>query len=396
MRTQNVIPSSHCRPLLTRLPVPSVVALWSMALIDNAVYTDVVPHVSLRQIFVKSNVTPEDRVLIAKAGFINPELIANLADNMETFQTAIQTVFSPEQIGNVAVKLIKLATLATMWRHCKTLVTLKDDQHLKLQEDPMKIPEIGVMEYGEYRESFTKGHTDVVLTDWREPHKRFLERLLRDLAVHQVVPFYELGEIRLRAENVVQTTGIAPTAELLLKVARVDSPASVTCEDDALNRIHAYLVALEYAGQLSFADFRKTAGGHTGGALTYIRELETRRRETPGLAFIINVDRKIRKKVHQLLVEQRSAYSTYSDALYEVLTNCAIYWTEARLDSRDPPVAAQGKPQETTVTKEVVFVIEPTRAPPRSQGKEDEEGAQEQEGGEWHQGPHKEERQGHG
>ena len=107
-----------------------------MALFDNAVYTDVVPHVSLRQIFVKSNVTPEDRVLIAKAGFINPELIANLADNLETFQTAIQTLFSPEQIGNGAVKLIKLATLATMWRHCKTLVTLKDDQQLKLQEDP--------------------------------------------------------------------------------------------------------------------------------------------------------------------------------------------------------------------------------------------------------------------
>ena len=89
-----------------------------MALIDNAVYTDVVPSVSLRQIFVKSNVTPEDRVLIAKAGFVKSELIANLADNLETFQTAIQTLFSPEQIGNGAVKLLKLATLATMWRHC--------------------------------------------------------------------------------------------------------------------------------------------------------------------------------------------------------------------------------------------------------------------------------------
>ena len=65
--------------------------------------------------------------------------------------------------------------------------------------------------------------------------------------------------------------------------------------------------------------------------------------ETPGLAFIINVDRKIRKKVHQLLVEQRSAYPTYSDALYEVLTNCAIYWTEARLDSRTP----QSPPRES-------------------------------------------------
>ena len=37
----------------------------------------------------------------------------------------------------------------------------------------MKIPEIGAMEHGAYRDTFTKGHTDVVLTDWREPHKRF-------------------------------------------------------------------------------------------------------------------------------------------------------------------------------------------------------------------------------
>ena len=66
-----------------------------MALIDNAVYTDVVPNVSLRQIFVTSNVTPEDRVLIAKAGFINPELIAKLSGQLGDLSDCDPDVVQP-------------------------------------------------------------------------------------------------------------------------------------------------------------------------------------------------------------------------------------------------------------------------------------------------------------
>ena len=72
----------------------------------------------------------------------------------------------------------------------------------------------------------------------------------------------------------------------------------------------------------------------TGGSLSYLRELEHRRRETPGLRFIVAVDRKIRKKVHQLVVEKRLEFGTYSEALFEVLDRHEIYWTEARLDTR--------------------------------------------------------------
>ena len=49
-----------------------------------------------------------------------------------------------------------------------------------------------VLEYSELRKQFIKRH--------RESHKRFVERLSRDLVVHGVVPVYDLGEVRVRAE----------------------------------------------------------------------------------------------------------------------------------------------------------------------------------------------------
>ena len=179
-------------------------------------------------------------------------------------------------MGDGSAKLIKLATLATMWRQCKALVEMKVDQQLKLHEDPNRIPEIAIMEYGAYRDAFITRHPETILTDWKEPNKRFLERLIRDLAIHQVVPPYEFGEVRLRSETIVQSSGIAASADLLLKVARVDVPASVTCEEDAIHRIHAFLVALEYVGQLAYGDFKGARGSSIGGSLTYLRELEHR------------------------------------------------------------------------------------------------------------------------
>ena len=177
-------------------------------------------------------------------------------------------------------------------------------------------------------------HPETVLTDWKEPNKRFLERLIRDLAIHQVVHPCELGEVRLRSETITQSSGVAANADLLLKVARVDEPVCVTCEEDAIHRIHALLVSLEYVGQLAYGDFKGAQGSRTGGSLSYLRELEHRRKEKPGLRFIVAVDRKIRKKVHQLMVEKRLEFGTYSEALFEVLDRPEINWTEARLDTR--------------------------------------------------------------
>ena len=211
---------------------------------------------------------------------------------------------------------------------------------VKLHEDPNRIPEIAIMEYGAYRDAFTTRHQETILTDWKEPNKRFLERLIRDLAIHQVAPQYELGEVRLRSETIVQSSGVAASADLLLKVARVDVPASVTCEEDAIHRIHALLVAMEYVGQLAYGDFKGARGSRTGGSLTYLRELEHRRRETPGLRFIVAVDRKSGRR-------STSSWSRGGQNLEHIPRRSTRFWTATRSTGLRPGWTRGQSPQRS-------------------------------------------------
>ena len=104
---------------------------------------------------------------------------------------------------------------------------------------------------------------------------------------------YELGEVRVRAEAITQTKGLAQTTNSLMKIAREDIPAQNTLADDALSRICGLLVVVEYTNVLPFTYFSDQEPS-TGGALDYPLELETRRRDTPGVASIILADRKFR------------------------------------------------------------------------------------------------------
>ena len=56
----------------------------------------------------------------------------------------------------------------------------------------------------------------------REPHKKFVERIALDVALFGSVPFYEVGEMRLRSEIIAQKTGLAPTADYLVKMSQID------------------------------------------------------------------------------------------------------------------------------------------------------------------------------
>ena len=180
-------------------------------------------------------------------------------------------------------------------------------------------------------------HPDVILTDFKEPHKRFVERMDRDYTIHEVIPPYELGEIRLRSDHIAQRGGLASSADQLLRAAREDLPALVTLEDDAVNRIHAFYIAMEYQGHVKYAHFEGSPDNDNvyGGPLTFLKELETRRREVPGLSFIVLVDRRFRKKVHELLVESKVVYPSYAAAMYEVFHNHRYIWSDCRSETRD-------------------------------------------------------------
>ena len=137
----------------------------------------------------------------------------------------------------------------------------------------------------------------------RSRSRRFLERLIRDLPVNDLVLPYVLGEIRLRSGDVVQKPGLSPTTEMLLKISQEEVPASVTAEDDAMNRRNALLMALQYVDVVSYAKCKRDGDTHVGGSLDYLAELERRRRDTSGLQFLLLADERMRRKVYQLTTE---------------------------------------------------------------------------------------------
>ena len=136
-----------------------------------------------------------------------------------------------------------------------------------------------------------------MLADFTEPHKKFLARLRRDVIANEIVTACEWRAVRLKSEDVCQRPAFAKAAEALHRVSRVDLPAAVAVEDDAMNRVHAVMVALAWTGHrgLTLSQVEEA----TDGTLDYLKELEKRRRECPGLTFLITVDRMIRRNVHQ-------------------------------------------------------------------------------------------------
>ena len=155
--------------------------------------------------------------------------------------------------GEAPQFIIVEAKLVSSWRKSRALMESTDSKRSKLMEDPHKIPEIPIHEYYSYRANLVTRHPDVLVVVYKEPHKKFLERLIRDLTVNEAVLPYLLGEIRLRSEDVVMKPGLSPTAEMLLKISQEEVPASVTAEDDAMNPIQAFFLVLEYVNVVSYA-----------------------------------------------------------------------------------------------------------------------------------------------
>ena len=191
-----------------------------------------------------------------------------------------------------------------------------------MEEDPSKVPAIPGDDHAEFREQFVTKHPDVLLPHHREPHRKFVERIQRDFLVHGAVPFYEVGEMRTRSEQIAQKSGLSKNAEDLLRVVTIDQPQAAASESQVMDKLHAFLVALEY---LNICDF-----SYAAGPLRYLSELEEWRHEHRGLALLLTVDTLIRKKVYRLNADQRKSFPTFSGALVEVLTHRKQLWNDAR------------------------------------------------------------------
>ena len=57
--------------------------------------------------------------------------------------------------------------------------------------------------------------------------------------VHGAIPFYQVGEMRIRSEQVVQKSGISKTAEDLIRVVAVDQPVQAASESQVIDKLHS-------------------------------------------------------------------------------------------------------------------------------------------------------------
>ena len=295
-------------------------------MVDRTAYPDtvVVPDSALRQVFGRQRLPEKLCILAAGIGLINVETFAMLGDTIVGVKTTLKTLVEDvTKLGDTgASQELSLTSLAAVWKTCSSLQEHFAARRAKMEEDPSKVPEIPGDDHAEFREQFVGRHPDVIIPLHREPHRKFVERIQRDFLVHGAVPCYQVGEMRIRSEQVAQKSEISKNAEDLLKVVTIDQPPPAASESQVMDKLHAFFVALEY---LNVCDFNLKSG-----PLRYMAELEEWRHENKGLALLLTVDSLIRRKVHRLNHDQRKVFPTFSSALVEVLTNHKQLWNDAR------------------------------------------------------------------
>ena len=278
------------------------------------------------------------RLRLAELKFDTISKFSLLGKDLAAFETKIETLLGAT-LGADAVKVQNTALLAVVWDGCRRVKEFKLTQRMRLQEDPHKIPEIHSSDFADMRERFLTAHPDVLLTDDNEPHKKFIEKVDRDLQVHGTAQYYELTECRVRKDKIVPKNNYSKTLDGLLKTVEVNEDATLDGEEDALNRITAFLIMCAYLNINSYRSRTYTEGCTDGCGMSYLALLNEKRREFSGTAeqrffFVVTADKKIRKRVAKLLQDKRAKYPTYASAMSHVLQNESELWKDARDEAR--------------------------------------------------------------
>ena len=296
---------------------------------DRTVYTSkaLTPTQAVRQIFGRHRLPAKICLLFADNDLLSIEMISTLGETFDSVKgTFTKLVGGDAALGDSErARELALIQVVAVWQSCGSMRECIATRRSKMEEDPNKIPEIPQDDHGDFRSKFISAHPDSVLTVYNEPHRKFVERVHRDFTVNSVVPFYEVGEVRVRAEKIVQRSGLAPTADKLIQLCQADDLSSaVATEEEVLNRLNALFMTLEYLNICSF--------NLSDGPIRYFQALQHFRRKLPGMGALLRVDKLVRSKVAELCLDQKDSYATFSDALIHVLDHCHYIWDEARVD----------------------------------------------------------------
>ena len=334
---------------------------------------DLTPELALREMYKKANVHSRLQVALADKHILKVDTLSTVGETLTDFKTNVRVIVGDAILGsNMGEREANLTMLGSAWKKAVKLQDLRDGQRARIEEDPSLIPQIGGQDFWDMRADFLRNHDQLVINTFKEPNKKFVERMQRDYMVDEMLKFYELGRIRLASETIETSSGLASTPQHLMRMAKEEIDAVVCREEDALNRIFALYMAMDMLGYCAMTphvlvkDAQGNVTSTTGGPLTYLKELEKHRHSNPGLRFLTIYDRKIRMQIFELQCEDRVTYDDYSYTLYIVLKDYKHLLQEARNECSVPVIDVSNVFQEPSSSSAPTVVHVPAVLTPRA------------------------------
>ena len=127
--------------------VPSAPGIVSM--VDTTRYPSVdgTPELAVRQIMVRARVPETLRLALAGKNLLDADAWAVVGESLSDFKENISRLMS-DQIGQGADREANLICLSAAWRKCRALAEGRDTRRARLEEDPHRIPEMGLQDSG--------------------------------------------------------------------------------------------------------------------------------------------------------------------------------------------------------------------------------------------------------
>ena len=263
--------------------------------------SDARPDQTLCQVLHTASVPEAFRLRLAEVGVLTNDVMANLGESPQAFVQNIKALLTGDNpFGEAPQSIIVEAKLVSSWRKSRALMEETDSKRSKLMEDPHMIPEIPIHEYSSYRANFVARHPDVLVVDVEGLHKKFLERLIRDLT-------WERSAYLARMWS--RSPASPPRQKCCSRFARRRCPQA-SQRRTALST--AYMRSSWPSSMSTWCPMpntSETAIPTLAAPLDYLAELERRRRDTPGLQFLLLADERMRREVCQLTTEMKERIS---------------------------------------------------------------------------------------
>ena len=276
------------------------------------------PDRALELVFNQAKMDDDCRVKLVKLGITSVMLMAMQGTTSQEVDDQITLLIPWFKVNPtsdaqdvIAKKKMQLVQVRAAWIIAKKGKDAELGRAEKMKDNPNLIPEMDADDKQTARVAYNDNHTDQLLAKDNEPHDKFLDVLQRDNTLHEWwLENYPVGEIYLRSDYLKPLTGFSQSVDKFLQCEQKLQVVRCSTETEVLTRINALMIALE---MLQIRD-------HTYDCFTreYQQKLIEFNQDTPGIWPLIQLDKKCREKVKDIMKDGKSKI-TVSAAFQELV-----------------------------------------------------------------------------